>query len=260
MCIILLAYETHPFYRLALAANRDEFYDRPTLQAAFWEDAPGIIGGRDLAGGGTWLGVGVGGRVAAITNYRDPASKKTDAPSRGLLVSDFLRADDAETPRAYLERLATRASDYDGFNLIVGDRQEFYYFSNRAGGGPQLLEPGVHGLSNHLLDSSWPKVERGKRALSELLAHGDAISTEAVFQFLADRTLVADESLPDTGVGLEVERVLSPLFIASPVYGTRCSTVVLIDRNENVTFIERTFDAGSLDWKEVDYRFGMRPA
>lgn len=259
MCIILLAYEAHPFYRLALAANRDEFYDRPTLQAAFWDDAPGVIGGRDLTGGGTWLGVNVRGRVAAVTNYRDPASKKTGAPSRGLLVSDFLRADDDdETPHACLERLASRAAGYNDFNLIAGDRHEFYYFSNRAG-EPTALAPGVHGLSNHLLDEPWPKVERGKQALAELLAHADTLSTEAIFQILADRSMAADESLPDTGVGLDVERVLSPLFIASPVYGTRCSTVVLIDRNENVTFIERTFDAGSFDWTEVDYRFSVRP-
>lgn len=259
MCIILLAYEAHPFYRLALAANRDEFYDRPTLQAAFWDDAPGVLGGRDLAVGGTWLGVTVRGSVAAVTNYRDSASKKTGAPSRGLLVSEFLRADDDETSRARLARLAARASDYNGFNLIAGDRHEFYYFSNRTGGAPQVLEPGVHGLSNHLLDTSWPKVERGKQALAELLSHGDTFSTDAIFHILADRSLAAAESLPDTGVGVEIERVLSPIFIASPVYGTRCSTVVLIDRNENVTFIERTFDAGSLDWTEVDYRFGVRP-
>lgn len=255
MCIILLAYKSHPVYPLILAANRDEFYERPTARAAFWEDAQGMVGGRDLERGGTWLGITETGRIAAITNFREPARKITDAPSRGLLVSDFLRSQ--ESPQAYLERLATNAAVFNGFNLIVGDSRDLCYYSNRAQ-APWTLAPGFYGVSNHLLDTPWPKVARGKHALAEILADGDALSTDAIFRLLAERSRADDHCLPDTGVGLELERVLSPLFITSPVYGTRSSTVVLIDRTGEVTFIERTFTNGSDEWDEARYEFEIR--
>lgn len=256
MCLILFAYEVHPAYRLILAANRDEFYERPTAAAGFWPDAPEVLAGRDLLHGGTWLGVTRGGRFAAVTNYRDPAARLDGARSRGRLVADFL--DGRESAAAYTRRLAARADDYNGFNLLAGDARELYYFSNR--GGPSArLAPGVYGLSNALLDTPWPKVLRGKRALAELTEAGDALAPETVVEILLDRVRAADRELPDTGVGVEVERVLSPLFIVSPGYGTRCSTVVLAQRDGNLTFVERSFGAGALTG-EVRHEFNVNEA
>lgn len=256
MCLILFAYEAHPAYRLVVAANRDEFYERPTAAAAFWADAPGVLAGRDLLHGGTWLGMTRGGRFAAVTNYRDPSSKIDHAPSRGALVTDFLKS--VQSPEEYLHALAARADAYNGFNLLAGDARSLYYFSNR-GGPPQELRPGVSGLSNALLDTPWPKVVRGKRALAEGLKKGDALAPEAVTEVLLDRVRAADAELPETGVGLEIERVLSPRFIVSKGYGTRCATVVLQDRAGRLTFTERTFAAGEAAG-EVRYEFNVGDA
>jgi uncharacterized protein with NRDE domain len=241
MCLILFAWRMHEKFPLILAANRDEFYARPSVPAAFWLDAPDLLAGRDLMRGGTWFGITRTGRLAALTNYRDPASLKQDAPSRGELVSDYLHS--KENPEAFLHRLEPRAARYNGFSLLLGDSSELVYFSNR--GVANRLTPGIHGMSNHLLDTPWPKVERGKHALGELLAAEKDPSPEALLTLLASRSRPPDESLPETGVGLEWERVLSPLFIESPAYGTRCSTVLLVDRQGIVTFVERVFNGGS---------------
>ena len=239
MCLILLAYEAHPDYRLILAANRDEFFSRPTAPASFWEDAPHILAGRDLKEGGTWLGMTRSGRIAAITNYRDPRAERKDAPSRGGLVSGYLSG--SMTVEEYLAFLRREGSGYNGFNLIFGDRSRICWFSNRHE-SPRLLEPGIHGLSNHLLDTPWHKVTPGKEALELIVAKGKPIQPEALFAILADRTIAPDDLLPDTGVGIELERFLSPLFISTPAYGTRSSTVIIIDREERVTFIEQSFN------------------
>jgi uncharacterized protein with NRDE domain len=239
MCLILLACNAHPRYRLILAANRDEFFARPTAPARFWDDAPQLLGGRDLKENGTWLGITRNGRIAALTNYRDPRSERKDAPSRGGLVSGYLSG--SMPFEEYKALLCREGGSYNGFNLIFGDEERLCWFSNR-GGEPQLLRPGIHGLSNHLLDTPWPKVSQGKKALEFLVDQGKTIQPEALFTILADRTIVPDHLLPDTGVGIELERVLSPLFISAPNYGTRSSTVILIDREERVTFIERGFN------------------
>lgn len=252
MCLILFAYDSHPDYRLILAANRDEFHDRPTARAAFWEDAPDILAGRDLRGGGTWMGVTRNGRVAAITNFRDPAGQNPDAPSRGWLVRDFLQG--RATPGEYLEHLASLSAEYNGFNLLVADAAGLGYYSNRMQ-HPRLLTPGVYGLSNALLDAAWPKIIRGKAALAALLAPEKHLSSDALFQLLADREVAGDESLPNTGIPREMERVLSPMFIATARYGTRSSTVLLLDHEGNVTFAERTFVPGTDLYDEVGYRF-----
>jgi uncharacterized protein with NRDE domain len=254
MCIILLAYRSHPLYRLVLAANRDEYYERPTAPASFWEDAPDVLAGRDLLCGGTWLGVTTGGTYAAVTNFRDPGLKKRDALSRGLLVSNYLRQQ--TKPGSYLERLAASASQYNGFNLLVGNSEELYYFSNQED-HVQRLRPGLYGLSNHLLNTPWPKVERGKQALSSLISN-DEVSTEAIFEMLADRTISDDHLLPQTGVGLEVERLLSSVFISSPIYGTRSSTILMIEYDGSVTFIERNFLPGLEETEEVRHQFRIR--
>ena len=241
MCLILLAYGVRADWPLVVAANRDEFYARPTRRAEFWPDAAALVAGRDLTHGGTWLGVTRAGRFAAVTNFREAARQNEDAPSRGRLTVDFLLGD--EGPRAYLERLARRAAEFNGFNLLAGDAEGLWYFSNR-GGGPRELGPGVYGLSNHLLDTPWPKVERGKRALAESLARAGPPDVEELFRVLAESEPAPDASLPDTGVGLERERLLSPLFIRSETYGTRSSTVVLFEEGGRVRFVERAFGAG----------------
>jgi uncharacterized protein with NRDE domain len=239
MCLILLAYDAHPLYRLILAANRDEFFARPTAPAAFRDDSPQILAGRDLKEGGTWLGLTSTGRIAAITNYRDPRSERKDTPSRGGLVSGFLAG--SNSVEEYLAFLSREGTNFNGFNLIFGDMKRLCWFSNR-GGEPQFLQPGIHGLSNHLLDTPWPKVRHGKEAVGRLIAPGKEIEPDAFFAILADRTIAPDNLLPETGVGIELERLMSPLFITAPTYGTRSSTVILIDREKRVTFIERGFN------------------
>jgi uncharacterized protein with NRDE domain len=249
MCLILFAHDAHPEYRLVVAANRDEFYARPTAPAAPWEEAPQVVAGRDLRGGGTWMGITRQGRWAALTNFRDPREFDRDAPSRGRLVGDFLLGD--EPPREYLEALRPRADAFNGFNLLVGDPDSLFWFSNRAPNAARRLEPGIYGLSNDLLDTPWPKVQRGKAALARLLERADAMRPEALLEVLLDRTYTADHELPDTGVGWERERMLSSLFIVSPEYGTRSSTALLVDRSGRALLVERTYDRGAPGWTEV---------
>lgn len=252
MCLVFFCYDIHPVYRLIVAANRDEFYDRPTAPAAFWNDAPDLLGGRDLKEGGTWLGITRTGRVAALTNYRDPGSQRKDALSRGQVVNRFLRG--REKPLVYLQKLARSANQYNHFSLILGDTSHLYFFSSR-GDKIQNLSPGIHGLSNHLLNTPWPKVERGKEAIKALLSKEEKPSPEEIFDILKDRSQADDELLPDTGVGLEWERVLSSIFITSDGYGTRSSTVLMIDREDNVTFIERVFNSEPDLLKATRYEF-----
>jgi uncharacterized protein with NRDE domain len=251
MCLILFAWKWHEQYPLVLAANRDEFVDRPSAPADFWPDAPDLLAGRDLKEGGTWLGLTRSGRLAAITNYRDPAAIKKEAPSRGSLVSDYLRgSEDGETS---LRKLAPLASRYNGFSLLLGSASALFFFSNR--GGRRRVDPGIHGMSNHLLDTAWPKVGRGKQQLERLLASDSEPSPEALLELLADRTRPADDLLPDTGVGLERERFLAPLFIEGLEYRTRSSTAVIIDRMRNCTFVERVFGAESQPWMTARFAF-----
>jgi uncharacterized protein with NRDE domain len=241
MCLILLAYDVHPEYHLILAANRDEFYDRPTRAMAFWEEYPDILAGRDLKGGGTWLGMTRSGRFSAITNYREPGGPKPDAPSRGHLVSAFLSGNSPS--QAYIEAISAVDQSYSGFNLIVGDASGLFYYSNRDP-GIHRLQPGWYGLSNHLLNTPWPKVEKGIALLKAAVLDVDPVTMDRVFQLLKNRDMPPDERLPDTGVGIEWERILSPMFIQSPGYGTRSSTVVLIERNGKARVAEQTFEAG----------------
>ncbi|MFO1432105.1 MAG: NRDE family protein [Candidatus Competibacteraceae bacterium] len=243
MCLILFAYRYRPKYELLLAANRDEYYNRPTAPMAFWEDAPDLLAGRDLAAGGTWFGVTRQGRFAAITNYRDPRTVRPEAPSRGPLVSDYLRG--RESAWDYLQHLLPRAALYNGFNLLLGDAEGLFYYSNQ-GGAPQVLEPGLYGLSNHLLSTPWPKVKRGLEGLAALLDATTEPDTAALLRLLEDRRRAPDHLLPNTGVDLEWERLLSPLFIESPNYGTRSSTVLRIGRQDGIEVTEKTWPEGSV--------------
>lgn len=236
MCLILLAWQAHPQYSLIVAANRDEYFHRPTAQAQFWPDQPRILAGRDLEQNGTWLGVATGGRFAALTNFRAPGERNAHAPSRGLLVSEFLVG--IRSAESHLEGLAARAKRYNGFNLLVSDRRTLWHYSNRSG-GPQALAPGIHGLSNHLLNTDWPKVAAGKTRLEQLISR--ALDPVQILAILDDTATAADVTLPDTGIGLERERKLSATRIVGPGYGTRCSTVVLIRHSGEADFVERSY-------------------
>lgn len=254
MCLILLAWRAHPEYPLVFAGNRDEAYERPSAAADFWVDDPRIFGGRDLEKGGTWLGLTRTGRLAAVTNYRDGPAARMAPRSRGELTAEFLRG--TEEPRAYLERMAARAADYGGFALIVGDLDRLYCISNR-GRGIEEIAPGVHGLSNHLLDTPWPKVRRGKQRLSALLKAEEAELVDGLLATLADRTAAPDSQLPDTGVGLQRERELSSAFVAGERYGTRASTALLVSRADKVVCVERRFGARGAPEGEAMQRFAL---
>ncbi len=242
MCLLLLAVDCHPEYSLVVAANRDEFYHRPSKAAGFWGTSPPVLAGRDLTGGGTWLGMLASGRLAAATNYRGADQLRPDGPSRGKLVVDFLLGD--QTPWAHSSRLNAVGSDYSGFNLVLWDRGKGLVYSNVTRNALPLT-PGMHGISNHLLDTPWPKVSQGISAMAEALTPDAPPDVEHLFQLLRQRETAPDDELPHTGVGLPMERALSPAFVHIPeaAYGTRCSTVVLLGRGGDAVFVERTFDA-----------------
>jgi uncharacterized protein with NRDE domain len=238
MCCVLLSFKNHPRYRLVLAGNRDEFYDRPTAPADFWEDYPNVLAGRDLKEGGTWMGVTRTGQVAVLTNFRDPSHKKNDAPSRGHVVSDFLKS--REGPLKYIQTLAPKAHLFNDFNLLLGDRNQIYFISNRDGTW-RSLPAGIYGLSNHLLDTPWPKVARGRIAFSRMLSQQHEFASDAVFKILADTRQPDDRFLPDTGIGIDWERILAPIFVAGSDYGTRSSVVLLFDYENNAILTERSY-------------------
>lgn len=248
MCLIFLAHRIHPRYRLALAANRDEFYRRPTAPIAPWNDFPEIVAGRDEEGGGTWLGIAHRGRWGAVTNFRDRAELAPhQGKSRGLLVVDLLR--ESRSLEDFFGGLATRAGAYRGFNLLGGDDESLWYHSNRNG-PPRRLEPGHYGLGNHLLDTPWPKLTEGKKAFIAELERSD-LNIENLFQLLSDTSRPPDDRLPDTGFGIDWERILSSRFIRSPEYGTRSSTVLLIEYSGKTLLVERTYDRHPDSWREV---------
>lgn len=225
MCLIVFAWQVVPGMPLVAAANRDEFYERPTEPAGWWQDHPEVYAGRDLRGGGTWMGVTRDGRFAAITNVRAPAEQRAGAPSRGMLVADYLTGDGSA--REYLAGIEARAEAYNGFNLVLGDRETLLWFSNRGKHDPRNGQPlarGIYGLSNDLLDAPWPKVVRTKAQFSSLLCQG--APNDAYFEMLSDTAQARDCRLPATGVSLELERTLSAVCIESPGYGTRSSTLV----------------------------------
>ncbi|MBC7574205.1 MAG: NRDE family protein [Herminiimonas sp.] len=238
MCLIVFAWKLIPGAPLIAAANRDEFYDRPAAPASWWEDHPQVYAGRDLRGGGTWLGVSRAGRFAALTNIRAPSERRDGAPSRGALVADYLAGED--TPSEYVTRNKARTDDFNGFNLLIGDDHTMIWYSNRDHGDArngQPLEPGIYGLSNDRLDAPWPKVVRTKAQFASMLCQG--APEDAYFDMLSDTTRASDCRLPKTGVSLEMERLLSAVCIESPTYGTRVSTVVQLRADKSVSLDER---------------------
>jgi uncharacterized protein with NRDE domain len=254
VCLILLAWQAHPRFPVVLAANRDEFFARPATPAAWWATPP-MLAGRDLSAGGSWLGVDRRGRFAALTNYRDPTAARGDAPSRGALVAGALAS--AQPVRAQLAELQRRARLYNGFNLLFSDGQELAVYESVADRG-RVLGPGVYGLSNHLLDTPWPKVLAAKTALSAALVH--LPDRQALLALLRDESQAQDEKLPGTGLSLEWERLLSSAFIRAPGYGTRCSTILLIDAEGRAQFHEWTWDERAALAGRVDEVFQCAPA
>lgn len=255
MCLILFAFRAHPDFPLVVAANRDESYKRPTLKAGFWQDHPHIFGGRDLDMGGTWMALSRtrAGRFAAITNFRDGAPKGVWPRSRGNLAKDYLLG--SRDAPAYLDEVAASAGEYAGFSMLAGDLTRMCYLSN-YGKGVVHVTPGVHGLSNHLLDTPWPKVADGRDALSAWMQHAAHERTDALFDMLADRSIAPENQLPDTGVGIAREKQLGPKFIAvDERYGTRASTVIVVDAANEVTYTERTFGGRGIFLGEVRERF-----
>ncbi|WP_041274417.1 NRDE family protein [Desulforamulus reducens] len=255
MCLIFFAYNYHPRYQLIVAANRDEFYKRPSLPAAFWRDNPTILAGRDLEQGGTWMGLTTTGCFAALTNYRDPVHNNPQAPSRGYLVHKYLNSD--VSPEYYLKNLPNGGAEYNGFNLLVGTTQAIYYYSNREKVIRKIAN-GIYGLSNGFLNEPWPKVSKGKKALADCL-QGQEIKKDQLFKIMADQEQPEDCELPQTGVSLEWERLLSRIFIVSPCYGTRSSTVLMVDRKGHVQFWERSFTMEQPGrGKEVFHEFNIK--
>lgn len=240
MCVLFFAYDRHPRYRLVFAGNRDESYGRPAAPAAPWSSCPGVIAGRDLEAGGTWLGVRGASRWAVVTNVRDLAAHRAGARSRGGLVGDFLCG--TASAADYASAVFAERAAYNPFNLLVDDGAALWYVSTHTEAAVPLA-PGVYGLSNATLGVRWPKVRRGLDAFEPLL-EGEEVAPEPLFDLLAARATAPDDQLPDTGVGLARERRLSALFIASPGYGTRASTVLLLEKGGGGLFAERTFEPG----------------
>ncbi|MGE4370161.1 MAG: NRDE family protein [Burkholderiaceae bacterium] len=266
MCIAYLAVNAHAEWPLFIAANRDEFHARPAQPAGFWPHAPAVIAGIDDQGGGTWLGLTRTGRFALITNYRDPHRQQADAPSRGDLAREFLQGGD--TAAAYAHQVAEQAGRYNGFNLILGEcapdgsplrtAVRAFYVSNRAmPDHAQPLASGRHVVSNHLLNTPWPKAQRLRAALDALPLHDLPAMAPDIFAILRDDTPADDHALPSTGLSLERERLLSSPFIVSPNYGTRCSTLVAVHRSGRAFFSELTYNPQGEPTERNDWPFHL---
>ncbi|MCA0174155.1 NRDE family protein [Bacillus sp. RAR_GA_16] len=236
MCLIAVAINAHEKYPFILIANRDEFYERPTMPAHYWEDAPGLLAGRDLKAMGTWLGVTTTGKVAALTNYRESGEIPKNH-SRGDLTADYLRQN--QSAEAYLKNVQLKKEQYNGFNLLAGDFNTLYYYSNRQNQITRV-ESGVHAVSNHLLNTNWPKVETLKKELTRYIQAEKELDQERLFEMLSNAEPAPDHLLPETGVPIEWERMLSPVFISSENYGTRAQTIITVTSKGQVTFTERS--------------------
>jgi uncharacterized protein with NRDE domain len=245
MCLIIFSFKQQKEYPLIIAANRDEFYERETKTLDLWDKNSDIIAGKDLRSGGTWMGINKKTKqFAAITNYRDPSNFKQNAKSRGIIVSSFLETEiDADN---FIKRLQSEKDDYNGFNLILGNKDEIYYYSN-INNSPEKLGPGIHGLSNHLLNTEWPKIKKSKKDLEK--AFNSENITEKSIQTLLNDKVFPDKELPETGMGIEWERLLSPVFVKSEIYGTRASSVLIFDKNNKINFRENAWLEKSLTKK-----------
>jgi uncharacterized protein with NRDE domain len=255
MCLILVVWRGQPTYPCVIAANRDEFYARATQPAHWWSDDPHILAGRDLVAGGTWLGVTRTGRFAALTNYRAPRQKWTDAPSRGALVKNIL--DSGASVEEELAHLRRVSADYNDFNVLFSDGERLGVYESVRREGREL-GPGIYGLSNHLLDTPWPKVQRAKAGLQAAL--GDLTDPGAILALLRDDMRASDEHLPRTGVSLDWERLLSSAFIRGTDYGTRCSTVIRVDQCGTAFFDEWSWDESGSQSGRTSIQFDISAA
>ncbi|RFA30553.1 hypothetical protein CAI21_05775 [Alkalilimnicola ehrlichii] len=254
MCLLLFAQGVHPDYPLVVAANRDEFHARPTAPAAWWPE--GILAGRDLKAGGTWLGVSRTGRFAALTNFRDPQNNDPQRASRGQLVVEALL--DTGAAVDFAASLRAAEARYNGFNLVFGHVNDGLHSYNNHDHVDHALGYGLYGLSNHLLETPWPKVARGKALLEAYIAQAVDLNAEKLFELLADRHIPPDEALPNTGIALEWERLLAPMFIVDQTYGTRCSTVILLRADGELQFSERSYhpDGSPAETQTFSFRLG----
>jgi len=254
MCLLVIAWQAHPRYRLIVAANRDEYHERAAAPLGRWAEPPGILAGRDLRAGGTWLGLDRARRFGVVTNFRELQQARPGAPSRGSLIPRFLGG--AADAAGFFGELQGAADGYSGFNLLLAERQTLWYGSNRAQPFARSLPPGVYGLSNELLDTPWPKLVRVKSRFQEWLAEPAATGAD-LFALLADRTqaLPTDAAPPAPG-GLprEWERILSAPFVVHPTYGTRCSTVLMLEADGAVCLAERRFDSAGAAQGETEFR------
>ncbi|HEY6927624.1 MAG TPA: NRDE family protein [Steroidobacteraceae bacterium] len=241
MCLLVLAWQVHPRYRLVVAANRDEFHERPAAPLGKWGLPDDILAGRDLRAHGTWLGLDRQRRFGVITNFRELQRPRPDAPTRGALIPDYLRG--VSGADSFLADLEPQAPRYSGFNLLLTDRDSLWYASNRAEAFARCLSPGVYGLSNEFLDTPWPKLRRVRRRFDAWLDDPDNAAAADLFALLDDRaTVTAEEELPQTGISEEWERVLSAPFVLNPDYGTRASTILLLEPSGAGVLAERRFD------------------
>lgn len=252
MCILFIAVDQHPDYPLIIAANRDEFHNRATTFGHWWNTAPQILAGRDDVALGSWMGISRSGRLSALTNIRNPSKQRDDAKSRGELVVNYLTA--AVNDQQYQQQLSASRENYNGYNLLFGDWRNLQVYNNHLNQFVQL-KPGVHGLSNASLNSPWPKTMKGMQALSEYCQHNTAIQTGDLFQILRDDVKAADEFLPNTGVPYHWEKLISSTFIVTPEYGTRTSTILLINNNAEVCWQERNFDSTGTIVDEQSFAF-----
>jgi uncharacterized protein with NRDE domain len=251
MCLIVFAYKFHKKFKLIVASNRDELYKRPTQDSHKWDTVPFIIAGKDLEQGGTWLGINENGLFAAVTNYRQPTLSNENKLSRGIMLKDFLLGN--ENSEVFLDKLAGKADLYNGFNLLIGDPENLFYYSNIEF-AIKKVEPGLYGISNALFDTPWPKVEYAKNKLAEIISSED-FSEEEIFKLLGTDQKFPDELLPNTGLNIELERKLSPVFIKSDFYGTRSSNILSIDYDNNVRFVERVYEMDN--WRESRFNFSI---
>lgn len=253
MCLIVFAWDVHPKYKLILAANRDEFYDRPSSPAGFWQDHPDILGGRDLKAGGSWMTVSSKGHVAAVTNYRDISNIKPDANSRGELPTGFMLSDCS--PSAYIQQLHEHSETYNGFNILAATMDQMVHYSNYER-KLNIVDRGIYGLSNALLDTNWPKVERAKRKFQTLV--DDHFTHEQLIEMMGDTKIAEEAILPETGIPKEMEKALSAMCIRTENYGTCCSTVITLDRNGEVNFTEKSFPVGGRQEQTVHFQLTVK--
>jgi uncharacterized protein with NRDE domain len=255
MCLLVLAWQVHPRYQLIVAANRDEFHERPTAAMAKWPAPDDIIGGRDLRAGGTWLAMDRDRRFGIVTNFRELQPPAPGARSRGNLIPSYLR--NPAGAGTYLQELRPTANEYSGFNLLLADRDSLWYASNRADSFAQPLSPGIYGLSNERLDTPWPKLQRVRRRFDPLLRQPGEVPKDELFAILADPTQAGvDEALPETGLSREWEQLLSSPFISMEEYGTRCSTLVMVETSGAVSLTERRFGSRGIPSGETEIVLG----